>query len=113
MNFDTIIGIEIHAQLNLKKKLFSDVLINNTLKQNANSDYVDRGMPGTLPILNINAIKLAIFFGKLIKGTVNKTIKFDRKHYFYPDLSKGYQITQKEQPLIINGHIILESNKKK
>ena len=109
--FDIIIGVEIHTQLNLKEKLFSNVTINNTTKQNINSNPIDLGMPGTLPILNLKAIYLSILFGKLIKGKIEKKIKFDRKHYFYPDLSKGYQITQKEHPLIKNGYITLSKNK--
>ena len=67
-------------------------------------------MPGTLPTLNIKAIQSCIFFGKLINGKISKKIKFDRKHYFYPDLAKGYQITQKENPLIKNGYVMLDKN---
>lgn len=110
--FKIIMGVEIHTQLNTNYKLFSYTLINTKLKENKNSNEIDKGIPGTLPILNIKVIELAIFFGKLIKGTIENYIKFDRKHYFYPDLPKGYQITQKNFPIIKNGFITLSSKKK-
>lgn len=109
-NMGVVIGIEVHAQLNTKIKLFSPMLIKHVKKQNTYSNDIDRGMPGTLPVINKNAIKLAIIFGKIINGKINNYITFDRKHYFYPDLPKGYQITQQNNPIIKNGFINIKTN---
>ena len=100
------IGIETHVQLKTKTKLFSAVG-NDARKAEPNTliSHIDSGMPGALPVLNEGALKLAIGAGYALNGEVQKFSKFDRKHYFYPDLPKGYQISQYEQPLVTGGHV--------
>lgn len=106
MKYQTIIGLEIHLQLKTKTKLFCSCL-NNFLenKPNKNICPICLGHPGVLPVLNLEAVKKAILFGLAIKGKINRISFFDRKNYFYPDLPKGYQITQYQKPIIENGYL--------
>lgn len=100
------IGIECHVQLKTATKLFAGV--NNdarTADPNTLVSPICFGLPGTLPVLNDKAIHLAIRAGLALKAEIAKYSKFDRKHYFYPDLPKGYQITQFDQPIILNGSV--------
>ena len=106
------IGLEIHIQLNTKTKLFSNSSTKFGKKENTQISIIDLGFPGTMPSLNKEVISKAIKFGIAINGKISDIISFDRKHYFYPDLPKGYQITQKEYPIIKNGYVMLESGKK-
>jgi aspartyl-tRNA(Asn)/glutamyl-tRNA(Gln) amidotransferase subunit B len=106
------IGIEAHVQLNTKTKLFSAV--SNDARQAAPNtliSHIDAGMPGALPVLNKAAIELAVRAAYALNTKPQKFSKFDRKHYFYPDLPKGYQITQYEDPIIIGGHVALPDGK--
>ena len=108
MTYKMTIGIECHVQLNTKTKLFS--LANNDAKdQEPNSciSAIDYALPGMLPILNREAITLAIKAGLALNSEINLISRFDRKHYFYPDLPKGYQISQFYQPIIGAGQITL------
>lgn len=107
------IGIETHVQLKTKTKLFSAV-DNDASKAAPNTliSHIDAGMPGALPVLNEKAIELACRAGLALNTKPQKFSKFDRKHYFYPDLPKGYQITQYEQPIILGGHVDLPDGKK-
>jgi aspartyl-tRNA(Asn)/glutamyl-tRNA(Gln) amidotransferase subunit B len=103
------IGIECHVQLNTKTKLFSAV--GNDARQaepNTLISHIDVGMPGALPVLNQNALELAVRVAFALNTRPQKFSKFDRKHYFYPDLPKGYQITQYEDPIIKAGRLMLE-----
>jgi len=106
MKYETIIGLEIHIQLKTKTKLFcscpNDWLEN---KPNKNICPICLGHPGVLPVLNLEAVKKAILFGLAISAKINRISFFDRKNYFYPDLPKGYQITQYQKPIIENGHL--------
>ena len=106
------IGLEFHIQLNTKQKLFSNAL--NTYKEARNTQVslFDVGYPGVLPIINKEAISLAIKAGHGLNMEIDHILKFDRKHYFYSDLPKGYQITQEDRPLGKNGFITLSSGKK-
>jgi aspartyl-tRNA(Asn)/glutamyl-tRNA(Gln) amidotransferase subunit B len=100
------IGIETHVQLKTKTKLFSAVG-NDARNASPNSliSHIDTGMPGALPVLNQAAIELAVRAAFALNTEPQRFSKFDRKHYFYPDLPKGYQITQYENPIIIGGYV--------
>ncbi len=98
------IGFEIHIQLATKSKMFSPAPNNpDETRPNVNIDEIVSGQPGTLPVANKEAIKLAAMVGLALNCTIDEYSKFDRKHYFYPDLPKGYQISQYDQPISKNG----------
>lgn len=103
------IGIEAHVQLKTKTKLFA--AINNDARgaePNTLISHICVGMPGALPVLNERAVELTLRAGIALDGQAQKFSKFDRKHYFYPDLPKGYQISQYEDPLVKGGHVDIE-----
>ena len=105
-DYEMTIGIECHVQLATDTKLFSTA--NNDARNKAPNSVVspvDYGLPGMLPVLNRQAVNLAIKAGKALNATVAAVSRFDRKHYFYPDLPKGYQTTQMYQPIILAGYI--------
>ena len=105
-DYEMTIGIECHVQLATKTKLFSRADNDARDKQpNTCVSIIDYGLPGMLPILNKQAINLAIKAGKALNAKVANVSRFDRKHYFYPDLPKGYQTTQMYQPIILAGHV--------
>ncbi|MHB1864591.1 MAG: Asp-tRNA(Asn)/Glu-tRNA(Gln) amidotransferase subunit GatB [Candidatus Saccharimonadales bacterium] len=100
------VGIETHVQLKTKSKLFSGADNNNPdAKPNSLVNHIDFGLPGALPVLNKKAVELASFAAFALNSKPQKFSKFDRKHYFYPDLPMGYQITQYDQPIILNGYV--------
>ena len=103
--FETVIGIEVHAQLWTKSKLFSRSSTAYGQEQNLQASVIDLGMPGVLPVLNEKAVHQAIIFGLAVEANINQYNVFDRKNYFYPDLPKGYQISQLNHPIIEGGHI--------
>ena len=103
--WETVIGLEIHAQLSTKSKIFSGASTNYGADPNTQACAVDLGLPGVLPVINEEAIQMAIKFGLAINAKIPKTSVFARKNYFYPDLPKGYQISQFELPIVSNGHI--------
>ncbi len=105
MNWQTDIGIEIHVQLNTLSKLFSGSSTKFGASPNTNTSYIDAGFPGTLPVLNSEAVTKAITFAIATSADINNNSYFERKNYFYPDLPKGYQITQNSRPIISNGQI--------
>ncbi len=107
-NWEVVIGLEIHACLNTKSKLFSDAPNNFGAEPNTNIGVVCTGMPGSLPVLNKEAVRKAIQFGCAINGKVETFSKFDRKSYFYPDSPRNFQITQFDQPIINGGHVHIE-----
>lgn len=108
------IGIECHVQLNTKTKLFAAVG-NDAREAPPNSliSHICVGMPGALPVLNEKAVELAVIAAFALNTKPQKFSKFDRKHYFYPDLPKGYQITQYDQPIIKGGHVEIEAEGEK
>ena len=105
-DYEMTIGIECHVQLATKTKLFSRADNDARDKQpNTCVSIIDYGLPGMLPILNKQAINLAIKAGKALNAKIANVSRFDRKHYFYPDLPKGYQTTQMYQPIVLAGHV--------
>ena len=100
MSWETVIGLEVHAQLSTNTKLFSSASTKFGSEPNTQVDLVDLGLPGVLPVVNKDAFKKAIRFGLAIKADINQESTFDRKNYFYPDLPKGYQITQMTKPIV-------------
>ena len=111
--WETVIGLEIHAQLSTKSKIFSGASTNYGAEPNTQACAVDLGLPGVLPVINEEAIQMAIKFGLAINAEIPKTSVFARKNYFYPDLPKGYQISQFELPIVSNGYIEIETENKK
>ncbi len=105
MSWDTVIGLEIHVQLSTKSKLFSGGSTEFGAESNTHVDLIDMGLPGVLPVANKEAFYKAIRFGLATGANINQTSTFDRKNYFYPDLPKGYQITQMTKPIVENGSI--------
>lgn len=104
--YEMTIGIECHVQLATTSKLFSGA-DNDARDKEPNSaiNPIDFGLPGMLPVLNRRAVELAVKAGKALNADIAKMSRFDRKHYFYPDLPKGYQISQMYQPIIIGGYV--------
>jgi len=113
--WETVIGLEIHAQLATKSKIFSGASTIYGAKPNTQACAVDLGLPGVLPVINEQAILMAIKFGLAIGAEIPERSVFARKNYFYPDLPKGYQISQFELPIVSNGliEIVIENKKKK
>ena len=107
-DYKPTIGIEIHLELKTKSKVFSTSLNNYNSSPNTNINEVDMGYPGTLPIVNENVVRQAIKACLGLNMEITKNMHFDRKNYFYPDLPKGYQITQFETPIGKNGYIEIE-----
>ena len=105
MSWETVIGLEIHAQLSTKSKLFSGGSTKFGAEPNTHVDLIDMGLPGVLPVVNKEAFYKAIRFGLATGANINQTSSFDRKNYFYPDLPKGYQITQMTKPIVETGSI--------
>ena len=105
MSWETVIGLEIHAQLSTKSKLFSGGSTEFGAESNTHVDLIDMGLPGVLPVANKEAFYKAIRFGLATGAEINQVSSFDRKNYFYPDLPKGYQITQMTKPIIEKGSI--------
>lgn len=113
--FEAVIGIEVHVQLKTKSKIFSTDATNFDAADNENTTPVSVGMPGTLPVLNQKAIEYAIKTGLALGCEIRNRSVFSRKNYFYPDLPKGYQISQYDKPICENGsvEITLGERKKK
>ncbi|MEZ5538257.1 MAG: Asp-tRNA(Asn)/Glu-tRNA(Gln) amidotransferase subunit GatB [Thiolinea sp.] len=105
MEWETVIGLEIHAQLSTNSKIFSGSSIAYGAEPNTQASLVDLGMPGVLPVLNKQAVKMALRFGLAIEAEIAPRSVFARKNYFYPDLPKGYQISQFELPIVGLGHL--------
>ena len=112
MNFEPVIGIEVHLELNTKNKMFSRSSVDFSSPANKNVSEVDLGYPGALPTVNEQGVEYAIKLADALNCTIDNEILFDRKHYFYYDNSKGYQITQHEKPIGTNGYIQLLNGKK-
>lgn len=110
MSWETVIGLEIHVQLNTNSKIFSGASTSYGSEQNTNTSLVDLGYPGVLPVLNKDAVMMAIKFGLSIDAEISRRSIFARKNYFYPDLPKGYQISQYELPIVQGGSLEIKLN---
>lgn len=106
--WETVIGLEIHAQLATKSKIFSGAATTYGADANTQACAVDLGLPGVLPVLNQQAVEMAIKFGLAVDAHIADRSVFARKNYFYPDLPKGYQISQFELPIVGNGNIEIQ-----
>ncbi len=102
-NWEAVIGLEVHVQLQTASKIFSGASTAYGAEPNSQACAIDLGMPGTLPVMNAGAVEMAIRFGLAIGATVAQRSVFARKNYFYPDLPKGYQISQYELPVVVGG----------
>ena len=109
MKYEPVIGLEVHVQLRTKTKIFSGASTTYGAEPNTQACAIDLGFPGVLPVLNKEAVKLAIRFGLSIKATIVDRCIFSRKNYFYPDLPKGYQISQHKLPIVKSGYLNIES----
>ena len=105
MNWETVIGLEIHVQLNTRSKIFSGSSTAFGATPNSQANVIDCAMPGALPVLNREVVKKAIKLGLALGATINQKNVFDRKNYFYPDLPKGYQISQLDLPIVEHGQL--------
>lgn len=115
MQWETIIGLEIHVQLATKSKIFSAASTAFGAEPNTQACEVDLAMPGVLPVLNGEAVRMAAMFGMAVHATIAEHSIFARKNYFYPDLPKGYQISQYEKPIVEHGEleIVLDDGERK
>ena len=109
MEWEVVIGLEIHAQLACKSKIFSGSSTNFGIEQNTQASLIDLGYPGVLPVLNQEAVVMAIKFGLAVNAQIAERSIFARKNYFYPDLPKGYQISQYELPIVFNGSLEIQT----
>jgi aspartyl-tRNA(Asn)/glutamyl-tRNA(Gln) amidotransferase subunit B len=103
--WEPVIGLEVHVQLNTRSKAFSSSAIEFGAPPNSLTDPVVHGMPGTLPVFNRTALELAVRLGVATESKIRAKSRFARKHYFYPDQPKGYQISQYDEPLCEEGHL--------
>jgi aspartyl-tRNA(Asn)/glutamyl-tRNA(Gln) amidotransferase subunit B len=108
MTWEPVIGLEIHAQLSTKSKIFSGAPTAYGAAPNTQACAIDLGLPGVLPVLNADVLRMAVKFGLAINATIAPRCVFARKHYFYPDLPKGYQISQYELPIVSKGRVDIE-----
>ncbi len=108
MEWEVVIGCEIHTQLATNSKIFSGAATAYGAEPNTQACAVDLGLPGVLPVLNKEAVRMAVMFGLAVDAEIGKRSVFARKNYFYPDLPKGYQISQFELPIVGKGHLEIE-----
>ena len=108
MEWETVIGLEIHTQLATTSKIFSGASTTYGAEPNTQACAVDLGLPGVLPVLNAEVVRMAAKFGLATHSTVARRSVFDRKNYFYPDLPKGYQISQLALPIVHDGYLDIE-----
>ncbi|MBR9828606.1 MAG: Asp-tRNA(Asn)/Glu-tRNA(Gln) amidotransferase subunit GatB [Oceanospirillales bacterium] len=110
MEWEVVIGLEIHVQLSTKTKIFSGASTAFGAEPNTQACAVDLALPGTLPVFNENALRMAVLFGLAVNAEIGKRSVFERKNYFYPDLPKGYQTTQLAEPIVGPGYIDIETD---
>ncbi len=108
MEWETVIGLEVHAQLSTRSKIFSGAPTAYGAPPNQQANEIDIALPGVLPVLNREAVRMAVRFGLAVEAAINHRSVFARKNYFYPDLPKGYQISQYELPIVQNGRLQLD-----
>jgi len=103
--WEVVIGLEIHAQLSTRSKIFSGASTSFGAEPNSQACAIDLGLPGVLPVVNEAVYPKAIAFGLAVGADIGRRSAFDRKNYFYPDLPKGYQITQMDEPIVLGGSV--------
>ncbi|MGI9143188.1 MAG: Asp-tRNA(Asn)/Glu-tRNA(Gln) amidotransferase subunit GatB, partial [Fluviibacter sp.] len=108
MTWEVVIGIETHAQLATQSKIFSGASTAFGAEPNVQTSLIDLAMPGVLPVVNREAVGCAIRFGLAVGAKIDQHSIFARKNYFYPDLPKGYQISQFDNPVVVGGKIVLQ-----
>ncbi|MBT6613311.1 MAG: Asp-tRNA(Asn)/Glu-tRNA(Gln) amidotransferase GatCAB subunit B, partial [Deltaproteobacteria bacterium] len=108
MEFESVIGLEVHAQLSTESKLFCSCAIDFGQEPNKNTCPVCLGLPGVLPTINEKAVRYAVLLGLATHCTIRTDSQFARKNYFYPDLPKAYQTSQFDRPLCENGWVDIE-----
>jgi aspartyl-tRNA(Asn)/glutamyl-tRNA(Gln) amidotransferase subunit B len=107
MSWEIVIGLEVHVQLATKSKLFSGSSTSFGAKPNTHANIFDLALPGTLPVMNVEALRMAVSFGLAIDAEIGMKSVFDRKNYFYPDLPKGYQTSQLAYPIVGKGSLTI------
>ena len=105
--YEAVIGLEVHVQLSTNSKIFSGSSTDFGAEPNSQASLIDLGMPGVLPVPNAKAFEMAVKFGLAIDAEIGQQSIFDRKNYFYPDLPKGYQISQFEKPIVGPGRVLI------
>lgn len=110
MQWETVIGLEIHVQLLTQSKIFTGASVAYGAEPNSQASAGDIALPGILPVLNRQAVEWAIRFGLAVDATINSPTIFARKNYFYPDLPKGYQISQLERPIVEGGRVHIQAS---
>lgn len=113
MNFETVIGLEVHVELKTESKIFSPAPAHFGAEPNSNTNVIDWGYPGVLPVMNKAAIEFGMKAALALNCEISKETHFDRKNYFYPDNPKAYQISQFDQPIGHDGWIEIEVEGKK
>jgi aspartyl-tRNA(Asn)/glutamyl-tRNA(Gln) amidotransferase subunit B len=108
MEWETVIGLEVHVQLKTRSKIFSGAAVDFGQEPNTNACAIDLALPGTLPVLNAEVTAMAVKFGLALDAEINHRSVFERKNYFYPDLPKGYQTTQLDEPIVGKANILVE-----
>lgn len=109
--YEVVIGLEVHAQLKTKSKIFAPDSTEFGNEQNTQISPITLGMPGVLPVLNKGVVDMAILTGLALSSHIPNRCKFDRKQYFYPDLPKGYQISQYDEPICVGGHLDIKGKR--
>lgn len=109
--YEVVIGLEVHAQLKTNSKIFAPDGIEFGNEQNTQISPITLGMPGVLPVLNKKVVDMAILTGLALDSSIPSRCKFDRKQYFYPDLPKGYQISQYDEPICVGGHLDIKGKR--
>ncbi len=109
--YEVVIGLEVHAQLKTKSKIFAPDSTEFGNEQNTQISPITLGMPGVLPVLNKECVNMGIKLGLALNCEIPERCKFDRKQYFYPDLPKGYQISQYDEPICLNGYIDIKGKR--
>ena len=107
MKWEVVIGLEVHTQLSTQSKIFSGSSVAFGAEPNTQASAVDIALPGVLPVMNRAAMEKAVRFGLAIGAKINRKSIFARKNYFYPDLPKGYQISQFELPIVEGGELVI------
>ena len=107
-HYEVVIGLEVHVQLNTKSKLFCSCATSFGDEANIHTCPVCLALPGALPVMNREAMKKAVMFGKAVNAKINQNSIFARKNYFYPDLPTGYQISQYEIPIVGMGEFVID-----